>query len=182
MSDNYDPVQALREECDRFSRENTFHPLLVTNFYAQARVVLSMLAKVTAERDAYAKAKAENDERFQLERDEARLARDRLAALVGKAEEWLTADDGAANCNVTNECYTDCCNNAADSREAFRAALTYLKAGRFDLLDGRAALAAGKGRGHLPICSADQLVPAEQCPFCAPRLPAAERGEKGGGG
>jgi hypothetical protein len=36
------------------------------------------LARVTAERDSYRKAKQENDERFMVERDEARTERDRL--------------------------------------------------------------------------------------------------------
>ena len=40
-----------------------------------------------AERDAYKKAKAENDERFQLERDQARMERDALRAENEKLRE-----------------------------------------------------------------------------------------------
>jgi hypothetical protein len=40
------------------------------------------LAAARAERDAYKRAKAENDDRFMGERDDARADRDRLAAMV----------------------------------------------------------------------------------------------------
>lgn len=49
----------------------------------------AQVATLTAERDAYKRAKAENDERFMLERDEARSERDtalaRIAALEAEA-------------------------------------------------------------------------------------------------
>jgi len=56
--------------------------------------------RLTRERDAYRKAKAENDERFMLERDEARRERDDLFmtvnALNRNAEESLTKLDALA--------------------------------------------------------------------------------------
>ena len=36
----YDPVECLREEVKRFKATNQFTPMLLTNFYAQAAVVL----------------------------------------------------------------------------------------------------------------------------------------------
>jgi hypothetical protein len=40
MSD-YDPIECLRQEVKRFKDTNQFSPLLVTNFYVQATVVLN---------------------------------------------------------------------------------------------------------------------------------------------
>jgi len=40
---NYDPVESLREEVDRFKATNRFTPMLVTNFYIQAGLVLKKL-------------------------------------------------------------------------------------------------------------------------------------------
>lgn len=39
----YDPVESLRTEVDRFFKTNQFNPLQVTNFYVQAKIVLSLL-------------------------------------------------------------------------------------------------------------------------------------------
>ena len=38
---DYDPVECLREEVNRFKATNTFTPLLVTGFYVQAGCVLN---------------------------------------------------------------------------------------------------------------------------------------------
>jgi hypothetical protein len=48
--------------------------------FAATEVVLEKAAVILRERDAYRKAKAENDERFMLERDEARKQADELQA------------------------------------------------------------------------------------------------------
>ena len=45
----YDPVECLREEVKRFQATNTFSPMLVTNFYAQAACVLTELERARAE-------------------------------------------------------------------------------------------------------------------------------------
>lgn len=44
-TDVYDPVVSLRKEVDRFRATNQFSPMLVTNFYAQAAVVLAELER-----------------------------------------------------------------------------------------------------------------------------------------
>lgn len=61
------------------------------------RAALTAHDAVVAERDAYKKAKAENDERFQIEAIGARIERDRLAAqlAVGDSE----ADRRASECD-----------------------------------------------------------------------------------
>ncbi len=62
--------------------------------YADAAIALfrPVVDALKAERDAYKKAKAENDERFMLERDEARRERDSLAGRLGEMErDRLTA-------------------------------------------------------------------------------------------
>lgn len=48
-SDDYSPVKCLREEVERFKATNRFSPMLVTNFYAQAAVVLSYTAELEEE-------------------------------------------------------------------------------------------------------------------------------------
>ncbi len=48
-SDHYDPVKCLREEVERFKATNRFSPLLVTNFYAQAAVVLTYTQELEEE-------------------------------------------------------------------------------------------------------------------------------------
>lgn len=60
------------------------------------------VAELTAERDAYKRAKAENDERYLVERDAARSERDQLRARVAELERSLfelrnekTASDAA---------------------------------------------------------------------------------------
>jgi hypothetical protein len=45
----YDPVKCLQEEVSRFFKTNTFTPMEVTNFYAQARVVLDVLGRAQDE-------------------------------------------------------------------------------------------------------------------------------------
>src|SRR5688500_19512741 len=39
--EKYDPEKSLRQEVERFMATNLFTPMDVTNFYAQARVVLN---------------------------------------------------------------------------------------------------------------------------------------------
>ena len=39
--DNYNPIDALKEECERFKKTNTFNPMQVTGFYIQAACVIS---------------------------------------------------------------------------------------------------------------------------------------------
>lgn len=51
----------------------------------QQNVLADALAAVSAERDAYKRAKTENDERFMIERDEARADRDRLHKAITEA-------------------------------------------------------------------------------------------------
>lgn len=46
---DYNPVQSLREEVERFKATNKFSPMLVTNFYAQAAVVLTYTAELEEE-------------------------------------------------------------------------------------------------------------------------------------
>jgi len=48
-SDTYDPIKCLREEVERFKATNLFSPMLVTNFYAQAAVVLTYTAELEEE-------------------------------------------------------------------------------------------------------------------------------------
>jgi hypothetical protein len=48
MSD-YDPVECLRAEVQRFYDTNTFTPMLVTNFYAQARCVITEIEMLRGE-------------------------------------------------------------------------------------------------------------------------------------
>ncbi len=43
---DYDPVQSLREEVERFKSSNKFSPLMVTHFYAQAACVLSYVKEL----------------------------------------------------------------------------------------------------------------------------------------
>lgn len=50
------------------------------------RATLAEVDRLTGERDAYKRAKAENDERFMLERDEARAERDALRDQLDEAE------------------------------------------------------------------------------------------------
>ena len=50
----------------------------------------AQVAALTAERDAYKRAKAENDERFMLERDEARRERDTALARIAALEAQVT--------------------------------------------------------------------------------------------
>lgn len=45
----YSPVESLREEVERFFKTNQYDPLLVTNFYAQARVVLNYVDELEEE-------------------------------------------------------------------------------------------------------------------------------------
>lgn len=45
----YNPVESLREEVERFFETNQYDPLLVTNFYAQARVVLNYVDELESE-------------------------------------------------------------------------------------------------------------------------------------
>lgn len=45
----YSPVESLREEVERFFKTNQYDPLLVTNFYAQARVVLNYVDELEGE-------------------------------------------------------------------------------------------------------------------------------------
>lgn len=52
--DNYDPVESLRKEVKRFQATNQFNALLVTNFYAQAAVVLYQYDELLKERDRLA--------------------------------------------------------------------------------------------------------------------------------
>lgn len=48
-SDHYNPIKCLREEVERFKATNRFSPMLVTNFYAQASVVLAYVAELEDE-------------------------------------------------------------------------------------------------------------------------------------
>lgn len=70
------------------------------------------LAATTKERDAYNKAKQENDERFMIERDEARAAlaesRERVAGLVAALEPFaiFAKNDGVFR-NKGDELYTE---------------------------------------------------------------------------
>ncbi len=71
---------------------------------------LVRIAELTCERDAYKRAKAENDERFMVERDEARaeVRRLRLQFAEGRghlvtcethdAQEWWTLDGLCPHC------------------------------------------------------------------------------------
>ena len=54
----------------------------VPTLLAAVRAQRDEIERLTTERDAYKRAKAENDDRFMLERDEARIERDALAAEV----------------------------------------------------------------------------------------------------
>ena len=49
MSSDYCPVSSLKEEVERFCKTNTFHPMEVTKFYLQARVVLRRLSGAETE-------------------------------------------------------------------------------------------------------------------------------------
>ena len=62
---------------------------------AEAREAVDALV---AERDAYRKAKQENDERFMLERDEARVERDRLREALGRVEELSSQPNDQVEC------------------------------------------------------------------------------------
>lgn len=46
---DYDPVESLREEIKRFKSTNTFTPMLVTNFYVQAGLVMEELDRIRLE-------------------------------------------------------------------------------------------------------------------------------------
>jgi peptidoglycan hydrolase CwlO-like protein len=46
---DYDPVECLRKEVERFQSTNQFSPLLVTNLYAQAACVLTELQRTRDE-------------------------------------------------------------------------------------------------------------------------------------
>jgi hypothetical protein len=48
-SAQYSPVESLREEVERFFDTNQFDPLRVTNFYAQARIVLRYVEELESE-------------------------------------------------------------------------------------------------------------------------------------
>lgn len=50
MSD-YDPIESLREEVNRFLATNTFTPMLVTGFYVQAKVVLAEVDRLKEENE-----------------------------------------------------------------------------------------------------------------------------------
>lgn len=50
MSD-YNPVECLQEEVDRFKQTNTFNPMQVTGFYIQAAVVLNYLKMLEEQMD-----------------------------------------------------------------------------------------------------------------------------------
>ena len=72
-------------------------PLRRDRIYNERTVALDWLATVDAlraERDAYRKAKQENDERFMRERDEARAEVERLTAKVAA---WVAVSDGLSD-------------------------------------------------------------------------------------
>jgi hypothetical protein len=48
-STSYSPIESLREEVERFFDTNQLDPLRVTNFYAQARVVLRYVEELESE-------------------------------------------------------------------------------------------------------------------------------------
>ena len=81
---------------------------------------VAALLAAAEERDAYRKAKQENDERFMRERDQARADRDALLALVERASTdsvVTTADDpGCFYCNHVE--HTKRCTAAAAIRAA----------------------------------------------------------------
>lgn len=48
-ADHYDPIKCLCEEVERFKATNRFSPMTVTNFYAQAAVVLTYTQELEEE-------------------------------------------------------------------------------------------------------------------------------------
>ena len=51
LKKEYSPIESLKEEVERFYNTNTFSPLLVTNFYAQAKIVISDYEQLKAENE-----------------------------------------------------------------------------------------------------------------------------------
>jgi hypothetical protein len=73
---SYDPVDSLDSEVKRFFKTNTFTAMEVTNFYMQARLVLTELAR---EQDARTLALHERDS-FRGDRDRLREALEKISA------------------------------------------------------------------------------------------------------
>ena len=69
------------------------------------------LAEAKRERDAYKKAKQENDERFMIERDEARAENEKLKALT--ISEKITLADYLHLCELNNQANTELTRLAA---------------------------------------------------------------------
>ena len=84
MAGDYDPVECLREEVNRFKDTNTFRPLLVTNFYVQAGCVLSELDRTRQERDRL------KGMQFRLEREHNEL---RAAWENETGKPWLSSEE-----------------------------------------------------------------------------------------
>jgi hypothetical protein len=72
----------------------SYHPESeARNLLEENRVLREQVSTLTKERDAYRKAKAENDERFMQERDVTRQERDAAVALLAKVHATLGRRD-----------------------------------------------------------------------------------------
>lgn len=94
-------------------------PMIVGVPASYIRAVLDAHDAVVDERDAYKRAKAENDERYMIERDEARAERDALAAALATAHRHAGRGDGHATPMATADCIVSALVDA--SRDAHEA-------------------------------------------------------------
>lgn len=84
-----------RAAYDKLAAELTASNARFADLAAAANLANAKLAAAEKERDAYKRAKAENDERFQLERDQARAECERLRAL---GSEYVQGVKGCHDC------------------------------------------------------------------------------------